>query len=70
VGEASAMAPIEYGRLPFAALYGFLLFAELPDGYSLLGAAIIVGSTLYIARREARLGKRTGDVPPGTAAAP
>ncbi|HET6518299.1 MAG TPA: DMT family transporter, partial [Geminicoccaceae bacterium] len=32
VGEASAMAPIEYGRLPFAALYGFLLFAELPDG--------------------------------------
>jgi hypothetical protein len=33
-------------------LYGFLLFAELPDLYTLLGAAIIVASTLYIARRE------------------
>ena len=33
-------------------LYGFLLFAELPDLYTLLGASIIVASTLYIARRE------------------
>jgi S-adenosylmethionine uptake transporter len=33
-------------------MYGFLLFAELPDLYTLLGASIIVASTLYIARRE------------------
>jgi drug/metabolite transporter (DMT)-like permease len=52
IGEASALAPFEYFRLPFAMLYGFLLFAELPDRYTLLGAAIIVASTLYIARRE------------------
>jgi drug/metabolite transporter (DMT)-like permease len=52
IGEASALAPFEYFRLPFAMLYGILLFAELPDLYTLLGASIIVASTLYIARRE------------------
>lgn len=58
IGEASALAPFEYARLPFAVAYGFLLFADIPDRYTVLGAALIVASTLYIARREARLGKR------------
>lgn len=58
IGEASALAPLEYARLPFAALYGFLLFAEIPDLYTVLGALLIALSTLYISRREARLGKR------------
>jgi drug/metabolite transporter (DMT)-like permease len=58
-GEASALAPFEYSRLPFAAIYGFVLFAELPDLYTLLGASMIAGSTLYIARREHRLSRRT-----------
>lgn len=58
-GEASALAPFEYSRLPFAAIYGFFLFAELPDLYTLLGASMIAGSTFYIARREHRLSKRT-----------
>ena len=57
LGEASALAPFEYSRLPFAATYGILLFAEVPDLYTLLGAALIVASTLYIAHREAQLGK-------------
>jgi drug/metabolite transporter (DMT)-like permease len=52
IGEASALAPFEYARLPFAAFYGFLLFAEIPDLYTMAGALMIVGATLYIARRE------------------
>jgi hypothetical protein len=36
---------------------GFLLFAELLDRYTLVGAAIIVGSTLYIVYREAHLSR-------------
>jgi hypothetical protein len=56
--EASALAPLEYAKLPFAALYGIALFAEVPDLYTLLGAALIVLSTLFIGRREAQLGKR------------
>jgi drug/metabolite transporter (DMT)-like permease len=56
-GEASAVAPFDYLRLLFAGLAGFLAFAEVPDGWMLAGAAVIIASTLYIARREARLGR-------------
>ncbi|MEM7022448.1 MAG: DMT family transporter [Pseudomonadota bacterium] len=52
VGEASALAPFEYVRLPFAAALGIWLFAEIPGLHTLFGIAIIVGSTLYIAHRE------------------
>jgi hypothetical protein len=54
---ALAIAPIDYSRLIFAGIMGFLLFAELPDRYTLVGAAIIVGSTLYIAYRETHLSR-------------
>ena len=59
IGEASALAPFDYARLPVAAGFGLLLFGEVPDRYALAGAGLIVLSTLYIARREARLGKRS-----------
>lgn len=55
VGEASVVSPFDYLRLLFAGLAGFLAFAERPDIWTLVGAAIIVVSTVYIARREARL---------------
>jgi drug/metabolite transporter (DMT)-like permease len=54
-GEASVVAPFDYLRLLFAGLAGFLAFGELVDGWTLVGAGIIVVSTVYIARREARL---------------
>jgi drug/metabolite transporter (DMT)-like permease len=56
-GELMAVAPIDYSRLIFAGIMGFLLFAELPDRYTLVGAAMIVGSTLYIACRETHLSR-------------
>ncbi|MCB1745219.1 MAG: DMT family transporter [Gammaproteobacteria bacterium] len=55
VGEASAVTPFDYTRLPWAALLGFYVFGELPTLHTWLGAAVIMGSTLYIAMREARL---------------
>jgi len=51
IAEATAIDPFDYVRLIYAALFGFLFFAELPDGFTVIGAAIIVGSTWYIARR-------------------
>jgi drug/metabolite transporter (DMT)-like permease len=57
IGESSAVAPFDYMRLIFAGLFGYLLFAELPDEWSLTGAAIIMTSTFYIMRREARLAR-------------
>jgi drug/metabolite transporter (DMT)-like permease len=53
-GEASAVAPFDYSRLLFSAGFGFVFFAEVPDGWTLAGAALIVASTIYIARREAQ----------------
>ena len=38
----------------WATLYGFILFAELPDMWTVAGAVIIVGSGLYIFHREQR----------------
>jgi drug/metabolite transporter (DMT)-like permease len=60
-GEASAVAPFDYLRLLFAGLIGLALFGEMPDAWTIGGAAVIVASTVYIARREARL-KRSGDL--------
>ena len=60
-GEATVVAPVEYVRILFAAIFGFFLFAETPDIWTGVGAVIVVGSTLYIALREARLGKPKPD---------
>lgn len=55
LADASLIAPFDYARLPFVALFGFLLFDQIPGLYTILGAVIIVGSAFYVARREARL---------------
>ncbi|MEZ5846037.1 MAG: DMT family transporter [Geminicoccaceae bacterium] len=54
LGEASALAPFDYARLPVAAIYGAVLFSEWPDIHTFLGAAVIVVSTFYLARLEHR----------------
>ena len=54
VGEPSAVGPSENVRLIYAALFGYFLFAEIPSIWTGIGAAIIVASTYYIARDEAR----------------
>ncbi|HBF97728.1 MAG TPA: hypothetical protein DDW95_04185, partial [Alphaproteobacteria bacterium] len=54
-GEATALAPLDYTRLIFAALAGYLFFQDVPDIWTISGAVVIVGSTLYITQREARL---------------
>ena len=57
LGEASAIAPIDYSRLVFAAIAGWLVFGSVPDFYTINGAVIIVGSSFYIVRREAQLAR-------------
>jgi drug/metabolite transporter (DMT)-like permease len=55
-GDATVMAPVDYSRLVFAIILGFLLFGEIPNSLTMLGAGIIIASTLYITIRESRLG--------------
>jgi drug/metabolite transporter (DMT)-like permease len=56
-GDAAAMAPIDYTRLVFAVILGYALFRDVPNTMTMLGAGIVMASTLYITLREARLGK-------------
>ena len=50
--EASVVAGFDYVRLLWACLFGYALFGQLPDHWTLGGAAIIIASTLYLARTE------------------
>ena len=45
------------GRLLFASVVGYFVFGEVVDRYTWLGAAILIGATFYIARREAAMAK-------------
>jgi drug/metabolite transporter (DMT)-like permease len=56
-GEMSAVAPFEYLRLPFAVFMGWLVFGQMPEIWTYVGAAIVIASALYIAQREAQLAK-------------
>lgn len=51
-GPASLLAPFTYGQLIWATMLGYLLFGALPDGWTWLGATIIIASGLYTAHRE------------------
>ena len=51
-GESSVVGPMEYVRLVYAAVLGFFIFGEIPDAFTFIGAAIIIASTLVIARYE------------------
>jgi drug/metabolite transporter (DMT)-like permease len=59
----SILAPFNYTALLWAIIFGFFLFAELPDAMTLTGAAIIVGAGLYVWHRERirTLGPAGGD---------
>ncbi len=58
VADVTAVTPLDFTRLPFAALIGYFAFAELPDVWTWIGAGVIVSSSVYIAHREARLRRR------------
>lgn len=51
-GEASVVAPFEYSALAWGVAIDWLLWHTLPDEYTLAGAAIIIGSGMYLIRHE------------------
>lgn len=51
-GDASSVAPFEYTALAWAVGLDWLLWRALPDGWTVLGATIIIGSGLYLIRHE------------------
>jgi len=53
MGKASIVAPFEYTALAWGVAIDWALWHTLPDLWTLLGAAIIIGSGIYLVRREA-----------------
>ena len=49
---ASVVAPFSYSSLVWAALFGFIIWGDWPDLWTWAGAALIIGSGLYIFQRE------------------
>jgi drug/metabolite transporter (DMT)-like permease len=53
-GEVSLLAPLEYGALIWAVIFGYVFWGDLPTLTVLAGVAIIIASSAYVAHREAR----------------
>jgi drug/metabolite transporter (DMT)-like permease len=54
VAEAGLLAPFNYTALVFAMIWGLVLFGEMPDGWTLLGALVIASAGIYVWHRETR----------------
>ena len=52
--KAGRAASVAYMQMVFAALWGFMIFSEVPTMLSIAGAVLIVGSTLMLGRMPAR----------------
>ena len=52
IGEASLVAPFIYTNLLFTTTWGFVLFGNLPDFWTIVGALIIVAAGIYVWERD------------------
>jgi drug/metabolite transporter (DMT)-like permease len=53
-GPAAVIAPFDYSALIWATSIGWMVWNEFPDAWVWAGAAVLVGSGVYIIHREAR----------------
>lgn len=52
VAMAVVVAPIQYSMMIWGTFYGFLIFGQLPDMWTIIGATVIISTGLYTLRRE------------------
>ena len=71
LGDVSALTPLSFVQLPVVTVLAWLLFDEVLDEWTALGALVIFASNAYIAHRERQLAKAgatrvppTGEPPP------
>ncbi|NQV80881.1 MAG: DMT family transporter [Alphaproteobacteria bacterium] len=60
LSDVSLVDPMMFLRMAWAALFGVLIFAEFPDGFTWAGAGVILAGTILITRRGARPGTVSG----------
>lgn len=56
--EAGAVQPFSYTLLVFVTILGAIVFGDIPDGWTIAGAAVIVASGLYAWHHERRAARR------------
>jgi drug/metabolite transporter (DMT)-like permease len=54
MGEATVLVPLDYSRIVYSAVLGYLLFGEMPGPWSFAGMALIVAASLYLVLTEKR----------------
>ena len=52
--DTTAVMPMDFTRLIWASVIGYLWFGEFPDLWTWVGGGIVFASTLYITYRESR----------------
>jgi drug/metabolite transporter (DMT)-like permease len=63
---ASTVAPYQYAMILWAVMFGYVVFGDVPQAHTAVGAAIIIAAGLYIFFRERELGRPETLVnPPG-----
>lgn len=55
LADMTVLMPFDFLKLVWAAFLGMLLFAEIPDALTWIGAAIVFAASFYIVWREAKL---------------
>lgn len=65
VAEVSELAPFDYMQLVASAIIGYVVFAEMPGLRTWIGAIVIAGAAIYIARRETALRRIAAQGRPG-----
>ena len=56
--DSTAVLPLDFTRLIWASIVGYLIWQEIPDAWAWIGGTVIFGSATYIAYREAMVAKR------------
>ncbi|MCK1543160.1 DMT family transporter [Bradyrhizobium sp. 147] len=64
LAPASVVVPYQYSMIVWAVIFGFVVFGDVPEVATLLGAAIIIGAGFYIYLRERDLGRESAEVNP------
>ena len=57
LAPASVLSPFIYTQLIWVTILGYLVFGSLPTAWTLAGAAMVVGSGLYLLYRERKMGQ-------------
>ncbi len=61
---SATLAPMQYLEIPVAALLGWMIFRDFPNGLALAGIGVTVAAGLYIIWREQRLSRSARQAPP------